>query len=390
MTEPSLLRGIVDVFPQIDTRDFFSVPRRVKLGFDPTSDFLHLGHSILLRKLGALQKAGCVPVVIIGDFTAQIGDPTGKQKTRKQLCREEVEANANKFLSVVQRFIDTDAGKCEIVLNSNHLEKLSLREIVSLQSTLTVQQLMAKKDFASRLENQTPISLHEFMYPLLQGYDSFHVQSDVELGGVDQKFNVSVGRDIQEHFGSKTKQVGMLMPILVGTDGIQKMSKSLNNAIGIDEHPVAMFSKLEKVPDCAVDDYVTLLTDCDVSKLSSDPRTRQKQMAFEVVASFHGKDAAAKAQKDAESVILGSDSSGDLPKVSVSSVQFPVQLASLLRDIGLTSSSNDSRRKIASGAVKLNGVKVTDGGFVVGSCDEIKGSTIQLSKSCFYRFVCDG
>ncbi len=381
----NLSRGIVDIFPQVNLQEFFSTPKKIKLGFDPTSDFLHLGHSILLRKLQSFQNAGHTPIIIVGDFTAQIGDPTGKQKTRKQLTQEEVKSNIDNFIAAIEKFIDIQ--KCGIHFNSNHLKKLQLLDIIQLQSTITVQQLLAKKDFSTRLENQTPISLHEFMYPLLQGFDSFQFGSEVELGGVDQKFNVSIGRDIQKHFNSDVEQIGMLMPILPGTDGVQKMSKSLNNAIGLDEHPISMFSKLEKIPDNVVDDYILLLTDCDINQFSSDPRLKQKEMAFEVVSSFHGREIAMKAQKDAESIVLLNNVSVDVPEVSIETMQFPIRLANLLNELNLTTSVSDAKRKLKSGAIKLNGVKILDENCVIENLEIIENKIIQLSKKQFYKFI---
>jgi len=380
-----LFRGIVDVFPQVHLQDFFSTQKRIKLGFDPTSDFLHLGHSILLRKLQSFQNAGHIPVIIIGDFTAQIGDPTGKQKTRKQLTQEEVKSNIDNFISVIEKFVDIQ--RCGVYFNSVHLKKLQLPDIIQLQSIITVQQLLAKKDFSTRMENQTPISLHEFMYPLLQGFDSFHFQSEVELGGIDQKFNVSIGRDIQKYFNSEVEQIGMLMPILTGTDGIQKMSKSLNNAIGLDEHPISMFSKLEKIPDNIVDDYILLLTDCDKTQFSSNPRLKQKEMAFEVVSSFYGREIAMTAQKDAESIVLSNSISADVPETSIDSIQFPIRLANLLNELRLTDSVSDSKRKITSGAIKLNGVKILDENYVIENLEIIENKIIKLSKTEFYKFI---
>jgi tyrosyl-tRNA synthetase len=380
-----LFRGIVDVFPQVHLQDFFSTQKRIKLGFDPTSDFLHLGHSILLRKLQSFQNAGHIPVIIIGDFTAQIGDPTGKQKTRKQLTQEEVKSNIDNFISTIEKFVDIQ--RCGVYFNSVHLKKLQLPDIIQLQSIITVQQLLAKKDFSTRMENQTPISLHEFMYPLLQGFDSFHFQSEVELGGIDQKFNVSIGRDIQKYFNSEVEQIGMLMPILTGTDGIQKMSKSLNNAIGLDEHPISMFSKLEKIPDNIVDDYILLLTDCDKTQFSSNPRLKQKEMAFEVVSSFYGRELATKAQKDAESIVLSNSILADVPETSIDSIQFPIRLANLLNQLRLTDSVSDSKRKITSGAIKLNGVKILDENYVIENLEIIENKIIKLSKTEFYKFI---
>jgi tyrosyl-tRNA synthetase len=256
---------------------------------------------------------------------------------------------------------------------------------------MTVQQLMAKQDFSNRLESHTPIGLHEFMYPLLQGFDSFQVQSDVELGGVDQKFNVGLGRDVQRHFGSRTQQVGMLMPILVGTDGTQKMSKSLNNAIGIDEHPLQMFSKLEKIPDHWVDEYITLLTDCDLNQFSKNPRQKQKQMAFEIVSTLHGSRKAVNAMRDAESLVFAGSTdvanmdNVQIPEVSTDGIEFPCRLVNMLKTLKLAESTSDARRKVKSGSVRLNGTKVTDENLMVDStvCNQI----LQLSKREFFRLV---
>ena len=385
----NLLRGITDIFPIIHPETFFSTPKRVKLGFDPTSNFLHLGHSILLRKLQAFQRQGHTPVVIIGDFTARIGDPSGKSSTRRQLSKEEVGANVKSFIKVVHRFLDPE--KTEIVFNSGHLEGMNLPMVLRLQSMVTVQQLIAKQDFSNRIESHAPIGLHEFMYPLLQGFDSFQVQSDVELGGVDQKFNVGLGRDVQKHFGSQTQQVGMLMPILTGTDGTQKMSKSLNNAIGIDEHPVQMFSKLEKIPDHRVDEFITLLTDCELSQFSINPRQKQKQMAFEIVSIFHGSRKAVNAMKDAESLVFACSTdvanmaNVQISEVSTDCIEFPCRLVNMLKALKLAESTSDARRKVKSGSVRLNGTKVTDENLMVDStvCNQI----LQLSKREFFRLV---
>ena len=379
----NLLRGITDIFPAITPEEFFATPKRVKLGFDPTSNFLHLGHSILLRKLQAFQNQGHTPVIIIGDFTARIGDPSGKSSARKQLTKEEVGANIHNFIQTVSRFIDLE--KSEVVFNSEHLETLNLTEIIQLQSLMTVQQLIAKQDFSNRIKAQTPIGLHEFMYPLLQGFDSLKVQSDIELGGIDQKFNVGLGRDVQKHFGSQTQQVGMLMPILVGTDGTQKMSKSLNNAIEIDEHPIRMFSKLEKIPDHLVDEFITLLTDCELEQFSINPREKQKQMAFEVVSIFHGSSNAVKAMKDAESLVFAGSTDAEVPEISIEGIEFPCRLVNMLKTLNLVESTSDARRKVKSGSVRLNGVKIVDENHMIDStvCNQI----VQLSKKQFLKLV---
>ena len=384
----SIFRGIVDIFPQVDTNEFFSTPKRIKLGFDPTSNLLHLGHSILLRKLKTFQQYGHTPVIIIGDFTARIGDPTGKLSTRTQLTKEEVDNNIDNFISTIKKFLDIE--KCEIWFNSKHLTNLQLSDVIELQSIITVQQLLAKKDFSTRLSEQTPISLHEFIYPILQGYDSLQVKSDVELGGVDQKFNVSIGRDVQRHYNSSSQQIGMLMPILTGTDGIQKMSKSLNNTISIDEHPISMFSKLEKIPDSVVDDYIILLTDRDLNTFSSNPRLKQKEMAFEVVSSFYGEQIAIKTKKDAESIVLSNSTSADVPTVFIDDIQFPIPLSNLLKELNITTSTSDSKRKISSGSVRLDGVKILDVNFVIESRGDILNKLLRMSKKEFYKFNCNG
>lgn len=383
----NLSNNIIDVSPEVNLDDFLSQPRRIKLGFDPTSDYLHLGHSILLRKLGAFQRNGHTPVVIIGDFTARVGDPTGKNSTRPQLDAETVAANSQSFLGSLGNFLDL--AKCEVVFNSKHLAALGLGDLVKLQSLMTVQQLLAKRDFADRFNDGTPISLHEFMYPLLQGYDSFAIDSDVELGGIDQKFNVSVGRLVQKGFGSNQQQIGMLMPILVGTDGSEKMSKSLGNAIGITEHPFLMYSKLEKIPDNAVNEFITLLTDCDLGQFSENPREKQKQMAVEVTAVFHGIDKALDAQRDAETVVLNSHSNSQpegVPVVSLSEITLPTLLVKLLKDTELAKSTSEARRMVRSGSVFLSGLKVTDEDITV-KLKDVKGKIIRLSKRQIYKFI---
>ena len=289
-----LARGMADLFPDGDPADADQAlaarlaaasaqgrPLRIKLGIDPTGSNIHLGHSILFRKLRAFQDAGHTAVLIIGDFTARIGDPTGKSATRVQLTAEEVEANAATYLAQLgqglpkeRALLDFETpGRLEVRRNSEWLADLDLPQVIGLLGTATVGQMLAKEDFAKRYGSGTPIALHEFLYPLLQGYDSVAVDADVELGGTDQKFNVAMGRDLQRHFGQRT-QFGLLLPILVGLDGVQKMSKSLGNTVGLDEDPLSMYSKLEKVGDGAIDDYITLLTDLDLAGLPANPRER--------------------------------------------------------------------------------------------------------------------
>jgi tyrosyl-tRNA synthetase len=385
---------------RIAEADRSGCPLRIKLGIDPTGSDIHLGHSILFRKLRAFQDAGHTAVLIIGDFTARIGDPTGKSATRVQLSAAAVEANAETYLvqlglgqDPARALLDFETpGRLEVRRNSEWLAGLDLPEVIALLGTSTVGQMLAKEDFANRYGSGTPISLHEFLYPLLQGYDSVQVQADVELGGTDQKFNVAMGRDLQRHFGQRP-QFGMLLPILPGLDGVQKMSKSLGNTVGLAEDPLSMYSKLEKVPDAVVDDYLTLLTDLELAALPANPRERQKAMALEITRARHGDAAAAAAQADAARLVAGAQGAGaadaEVPEASLAAVNFPAKAFYLLSAVGLCASSSDARRQIQGGGVRLDGEKLTDPNQVFVSSQELDGKVLQLGKKTFRRLVVD-
>ncbi len=371
-------------------------PLRIKLGIDPTGSDIHLGHSILFRKLRAFQDAGHTAVLIIGDFTARIGDPTGKSATRVQLSAAEVEANADTYL--VQLGLGQDPeralldfhtpGRLEVRRNSEWLVGLDLPKVIELLGTSTVGQMLAKEDFANRYGSGTPISLHEFLYPLLQGYDSVAIEADLELGGTDQKFNVAMGRDLQRHFGLRP-QFGMLLPILPGLDGVQKMSKSLGNTVGLSEDPLTMYSKLEKVPDAVVEDYLTLLTDLDLEALPANPRERQKAMALEITRQRHGEAAAQQAQADAATLVVGSAGSAEaeVPAASLAAVNFPARAFYLLSAVGICASSSEARRQIQGGGVRLDGEKLSDPNQEFASAAELDGKVLQLGKKIFRRLV---
>ncbi|MGL6340790.1 MAG: tyrosine--tRNA ligase [Waterburya sp.] len=364
-------------------------PLRIKLGIDPTGTDIHLGHSIAFRKLRAFQDAGHIAVVIIGDFTAQIGDPTGKSEVRRQLTPEEVKANAQSYLDQLRPILDFDTpGRLEIRYNSEWLGKLNLAKIQELLATMTVGQMLAKEGFAERYSQEKPIFLHEFLYPLMQGYDSVVVEADVELGGTDQKFNIAVGRDLQRHFGKQT-QFGLLLPILLGTDGIQKMSKSLNNYVGLQEDALSMYSKLEKTPDNLLPDYFELLTDLDLTKLPDNPRELQKLLAIAITSQFHGRDAALQAQQTAEQIVLqGNTAGGDnIPEYSLSAVEFPAKLFYILGASGLCQSSGEGRRQVQGGAVRLEGDRLTDVNRTFTSPDDLAGKVLQVGKKKFIRLV---
>ena len=395
-----LTRGTSDLFPhQPDsqaTRENLTQllqttdrPLRIKLGIDPTGSDIHLGHSIPFRKLRAFQDAGHVAVVIIGDFTARIGDPTGKSEVRKQLTIEEVRANAENYLAQLRPILDFNTpNRLEIRYNSEWLGKLDLSQILELLSTMTVGQMLAKEGFSERYDKENPIFLHEFLYPLMQGYDSVAVEADVELGGTDQKFNIAVGRDLQKYFGKKP-QFGLLLPILIGTDGSQKMSKSLNNYVGLRESALSMYSKLEKTLDALLKDYYELLTNLPLDAMPSNPREAQKQLAIEVVAQFHGTEEALKAQKTAQEIVLQGNTAAaaSVPEFSLAAVTFPLKLFYLLAATGLCKSSGEGRRQIQGGAVRIDSEKITDVDKSFETAEALTGKVLQVGKNKFIRFV---
>ncbi len=389
-----LHRGTVEIFPQGDDSDKESEsleklletsekPLRIKFGIDPTGADIHLGHSIPMRKLRAFQENGHTAVLIIGDFTARIGDPSGKSETRRQLTQEEVLQNSKNYLEQVKPILDFDTpGRLEVRYNSEWLNKLNLGQILELLSTMTVQQMLAKEGFAERYKKENPIFIHEFLYPLMQGYDSVAVDSDVELGATDQKFNIAVGRDLQRHFGKKP-QFGLLLPILVGTDGVQKMSKSLNNYVAVAEHPSQKYQKLQAIPDQLLSDYFELLTDLDEDNLPQNPRDRQQLLAKQVVTQYHGEQAAIEAEKAAAS----GGKAGEVPEYSLAEVEFPAKLFYLLNASGLCKSSGEGRRKIQEGGVRLDGEKITDTDATFNTLEELQGKVLQLGKKKFVKLV---
>ena len=400
-----LLRGISEIFPsQNNQKSLESVIReaktnkkqlRVKLGIDPTGTDIHLGHSILFKKLRSFQDNGHKAILIIGDFTAQIGDPTGKNKTRMQLSEVDVKNNSKTYLkqlglgkSAEKSILDFETeGRLEIRYNSEWLKNLNLNSIIELMSFSTVGQMLAKEDFNKRYNSQVPISLHEFLYPLLQGYDSVAVSADIELGGTDQKFNIAIGRDLQRKFNMEP-QYGILLPILIGLDGIKKMSKSEFNTVGLCEEPLSMYSKLEKVKDKIINSYIELLTDCDMSNLDlKDPRELQRFMALEVTSLFHGRNAALEAQSNSQKIFLGQkENVGDIPEISLGKSNFPIKLFYLLSSLNLYKSSSESKRSIKGGGVKIDSQKITNPDIIFESKEELLGKIIQIGKKVTKRF----
>jgi tyrosyl-tRNA synthetase len=396
---PWLHRGTHEIFPHHATSNNpdeslearikeSQRPLRIKFGIDPTGTDIHLGHSIVIRKLRAFQDAGHTAILLIGDFTARIGDPTGKSEVRKQLTEAEVLQNAQTYIDQVRPILDFDTpGRLEIRYNSEWLFKLDLGKIQELLATMTVGQMLAKEGFAERYKKENPIYLHEFLYPLMQGYDSVALESDVELGGTDQKFNLAVGRDLQRHFGQRP-QFGLLMPILIGTDGVQKMSKSLNNFVGLQEDALSMYSKLEKTADSQIENYFELLTDLPLADLPENPRDRQKLLALTVTTQYHGEAAALEAQKAAITLVQGNARQADaVPEFSLEGIQFPAKLFYILSASGLCSGSTEARRQIQGGAVKLDGDRVADQNLTFESAAELEGKVLQVGKNKFARLV---
>ncbi|MFM7449659.1 MAG: tyrosine--tRNA ligase [Leptolyngbyaceae cyanobacterium] len=394
-----LRRGISEIFPdQADSTNpdenlvkrlqTCDRPLRVKLGIDPTGAEIHLGHSIPVRTLRAFQDAGHTAVLIIGDFTARIGDPTGKSEVRQQLTEADVATNAKTYLDQVRPILDFDTpDRLEIRYNSEWLSKLDLGKILELLGTMTVGQMLAKEGFAERYEQGNPVYLHEFLYPLMQGYDSVAIAADVELGGTDQKFNIAVGRDLQRHFGLRP-QFGVLLPILLGTDGSQKMSKSLGNYVALTEDPLTMYSKLEKTPDHLLKQYFELLTNLALDQLPQNPREAQKLLALTITAQYHGDGPAKQAQQDAAALVKGASTQADrVPEFSLSNIEFPVKLFYLVSASGLCKSSSEARRQIQGGAVRFEGDRVTEVNLTFDTPDALVGKVLQLGKNKFIRFV---
>jgi len=364
-------------------------PLRVKAGFDPTAPDLHLGHVVLLNKLRQFQQLGHRVLFLIGDFTGMIGDPTGKNITRKPLTCEEVAANAETYQAQVFRILDPE--RTEVVFNSSWMKGLSAEGLIRLAAGHTVARMLERDDFGKRYKAQQPIAIHEFLYPLIQGYDSVVLQSDVEIGGTDQKFNLLVGRQLQEAAG-QAPQVVMTLPILEGLDGVQKMSKSLGNYVGIADAPADMFGKLMSVSDDLMWRYFELLsarTSDDIEALSrsvqagANPRDIKLQLADELVGSFHGVAEAERAHQDFIARFQRGQTPQDLPEIALQPTSAPgLPITQLLKGAGLVSSTSEAMRMIVQGAVKIDGARVSDEKLL---CAAGESRTYQVGKRRFAR-----
>ena len=341
-------------------------PLKIKLGIDPTGTDLHIGHAVPLRKLKQFQELGHTVQFLIGTFTARIGDPTGKSETRKMLTPEDIQKNIATYLEQV--FLILDSEKTEILYNADWLEKLSLQDFLGLLSQFTVAQMISREDFAKRLAENKPVSLVEFMYPILQGYDSVAMKCDIELGATEQKFNILKGRDLQKNFGMDP-QICMLLPILEGLDGVEKMSKSLNNYISITDTPNDMFGKIMSISDDLMFRYYEIITDIpleEIAQLKADmengtlhPMEIKKRLGSEVVAIYHNKEEGLKAREWFENVFSKKNLDVELPEVELEYTETGV-IDILVKHLNLLSSTSEARRLIQQGGFKINDKAVTD------------------------------
>ena len=349
-----LLRGVVEVIaPQeFEQRLAQDRPLRVKAGFDPTAPDLHLGHTVLLYKMRQFQELGHDVTFLIGDFTGMVGDPTGVSETRRALTQDEVKRNAETYKQQVFKILDPACTT--IRFNSEWLAGMNGLDFIRLGASMTVARMLERDDFRKRFQEQRPISVHEFYYPLIQGYDSVALQADVELGGTDQKFNLLVGRDLQRERG-QPPQVVLTLPLLEGTDGVRKMSKSYGNAIGIQEPPEMIYGKLMSIPDAAMYRYFELLTDEDLDVIRGlHPKAAKQRLARTMVARFHAPEAADWAERDFETKFARSEFPEDAREVSVR-VAPPAALVVVLAEASLCKSRSDARRMLAQGAVEVDG-----------------------------------
>jgi len=359
-------------------------PLVIKAGFDPTAPDIHLGHTVLLRKMRHFQDLGHKVVFLIGDYTGMIGDPSGASKTRPRLTKKEIVENAKTYKKQVSKILDID--KLEISFNSKWLSSMNGLEIAELMSKYSVLRMLERDDFAKRYKEHKSINMLEFLYPLLQGYDSVMLKADIELGGNDQKFNLLVGRSIQNSYG-QPPQVIITMPLLVGTDGVRKMSKSYGNYIGITDSPKEMFGKIMSISDELMWRYYELLTDLPMKEVSAlkdnaHPKAAKVRLAKEIIAIYHDKESAEKAEKEFENIFAKGNLPEDMPVYEYSDIEKYISLPTFLTQRGLTSSNSEARRLIAQGAVTVDGEKISAENVEIKTRD---GMIIQVGKRRFLK-----
>ena len=366
-------------------------PLRIKLGLDPSAPDIHIGHSVVLRKIRQLQDLGHEAVIIIGDYTGMIGDPTGKSKTRKQLSQADVERNANTYMEQIFKIIDRERTK--VHYNSEWLGKMNFGDVIELAAKCTVARMLERDDFNNRYTNHLPLSVHEFFYPLMQAYDSVAVKADMELGGTDQTFNILMGRNIQRDYGQEP-QLTLFMPLLEGTDGVEKMSKSLGNYIGISEEPEVIFEKVMKIPDSLIIKYYNLCTDVhpeEIAKLErkleegTNPRDIKMMLAGEITGLYHGKEAAEGAGEHFKTVFQKSEIPENAPVLFLDAgleTALGEQIVNALVEKGYYKSKNEVRRMFKQGGVCFDGEKVLDSQDIPEGGN---GHVLKMGKGKFFR-----
>ena len=361
---------------------------RVKAGFDPTAPDLHLGHTVLLNKMRQFQDLGHHVIFLIGDFTGMIGDPTGKNTTRPPLTRAEIDDNAKTYKDQVFKILDPE--QTEVAFNSSWFDRMSAADLIRLAAKHTVARMLERDDFGKRYRSNQPIAIHEFLYPLVQGYDSVALQADIELGGTDQKFNLLVGRELQKHY-EQPPQCILTMPLLEGLDGVNKMSKSLGNYVGINEPPDQIFGKLMSVSDELMWRYIELLSFRPLSEVERwrsevtagrNPRDIKVAFAQEIVARFHSQSAAQKALADFEARFKQGEMPEDMPEHTIAVDGQPLLLTQILKRVGLTASTSEAMRMIDQGGVRVNGEKVSDKSLALGKGQQF---VLQVGKRKFAR-----
>jgi len=366
-------------------------PLIIKQGFDPTAPDIHIGHMVSIRKLRTFQKLGHRVIFLIGDYTGLVGDPSGRNSARKKMTEEQVLANAETYKQQVFKVLDPD--KTEIRFNSEWFKKMNFAGVLELTSYYTVARILERDDFEKRYKAGNPISVMEFLYPLMQGYDSVALNADIELGGTDQKFNLLVGRALQERYNQKP-QIVMTLPLLVGTDGVDKMSKSLGNYIGINEPPTEIYGKAMSIPDNQILNYFILATEVSSTKLddvkkqlesgSVNPMKLKKELAFELVKLYHDTGSAENAQSDFEMKFSKREIPEDIPELPISSAEPHIWIAAVIVQAGVAKSTSQAIRLITGGGVQLNGTKVNDKDFKIDLNAE---NTIKIGKKNFYKIV---
>jgi tyrosyl-tRNA synthetase len=373
-----------------------NIPLKVKLGLDPTAPDIHLGHTVVLNKLRHFQDLGHKAVLIIGDYTARIGDPSGRSSLRPELSNEEIDKNAKTYMK--QAFKILDSKRTELVKNSEWLKKLSFEDILGLTSRFTVARMLERDDFKKRFKGNMPIAIMEFLYPIMQAYDSVAVSADIELGGTDQRFNLLMGRELQKDMGQRP-QIAVTMPILAGTDGIEKMSKSLGNYIGIDEKPAEIFGKIMSIPDNIMIDYFKLLTglspveiydiESDIKKGSSNPSIVKRRLSRIIIEYLYSSDDAEKAEKKFDLIFKRKEIPNDIEKFQLRrdmANNNKIWIVKLLVDSGMAKSNGQARRLISQGAVKINGGKIDNENLEL-EIGRLNGKVLQKGKRHFKKII---